>query len=68
LTTGGFIAATIDPLGILLVLLGGWDWVEGISGDAKATNKDIAMRKKISELNAELDLVELELKHRNLLS
>lgn len=25
LTAGGFLAATIDPLGLLLVLLGGWE-------------------------------------------
>jgi hypothetical protein len=30
LTAGGFIGATIDPLGLLLVVLGGWDWVEAI--------------------------------------
>jgi hypothetical protein len=55
LTAGGFIVATIDSLGLLLVLLGGWDWVDGISGDAKSTNKDVAVRGKIYELNAELD-------------
>src|SRR5947209_3538071 len=68
LTAGGLIAATIDSLGLLLVLLGGWDWVDGISGDAKATNKDIAMRRRISEVNAELDLIEFELRRRHLIS
>jgi ribosomal protein L29 len=68
LMAGGFIAATIDPLGLTLVLFGGWDWVEGIADDAKATNKDVAMRRKINELNAELDLIEFELRQRNLIS
>lgn len=63
---GGFIVATLDPLGAVLVLLGGWDWVVGISDDAKAMNKNLAMRGRINDLNTELNLVELEFKRRNL--
>ncbi len=65
LSAGGFLGAEKSPLGFLLVLLGGWDWIEAISDDAKATNKNLVIRRGINALNAELDDVERELRRRN---
>lgn len=65
LMSGGLMVATLDPSGAVLVLLGGWDWVVGISDDAKAMNKNLAMRRRVNGLNFELTLVELELRRRN---
>lgn len=68
LTAGGFLAATIDPLGLLLVVLGGWDWVDTISDDADTTNRGLAVRRQINALEAELDEIESELVRRGLIS
>jgi hypothetical protein len=68
LTAGGFLAATIDPLGLLLVLLGGWDWVENISDDANTMNRDLKLRRQMNELGAQLDAVESEMVRRGLVS
>jgi hypothetical protein len=66
LAAGGFIGATIDPMGLMLVLLGGWDWVEGISDDANEMNKNLALHKRVVELNNELGEIDVELRRRNL--
>jgi hypothetical protein len=66
LAAGGFLGATVDPMGLFLVLLGGWDWVEGISDDATEMNKNLAVRRRVNELAAQLDEIELELRKRNL--
>jgi hypothetical protein len=66
LTAGGFFAATINPLGLLLVLLGGLDWVEAISDDATTMNRDLALRGQINGLRAQLDAVESEMVRRSL--
>jgi hypothetical protein len=68
LTAGGFLAATIDPLGLLLVLLGGWDWVENISVDATTMNRDLTLRRRMNELGVELDAVRAEMVRRGLIS
>jgi hypothetical protein len=68
LTAGGFFVATIDPLGLLLVLFGGLDWVETISDDAATMNRDLALRRQINELRAQLDAVEVEMVRRGLSS
>jgi hypothetical protein len=68
LTAGGFLAATIDPLGLLLVLLGGWDWVENISDDATTMNRDLTLRRQMNALGAELEAVRSEMVRRGLIS
>jgi hypothetical protein len=64
LMAGGLVFATFEPAGAILALLGGWDWIVGISDDAKAMNQNLAMRRKINDLNAELDVIESEFRRR----
>jgi hypothetical protein len=68
LTAGGlFTAGTVDLLGILLVILGCWDWAEGISDDAEATNRGLAVRRRMNEFEAELEVIATELRRRGYL-
>src|SRR5581483_2346882 len=64
LIAGGLFTATVDPIGVVLLLLGGWDWAEGISDDAETMNRGLAVRRQMNELEAELDEVEAELRRR----
>ena len=65
LTVGGFLTATFNPLGIALVIVGAWDWVDAIVDDAEAMNRGIALRRTIADLSQKLSVAEAEFRKRN---
>jgi hypothetical protein len=60
LTVGGFLTATFNLLGIALVLVGGWDWIDAVVDDAAAMNRRIGLRKAVRALSQQLDEAETE--------
>jgi hypothetical protein len=67
LTAGGLfaVAATFEPLGIMLALFGVWDWVETITDDADAMNKRLKLQQTLIELGKDLDAAEAEFEKRH---
>jgi hypothetical protein len=64
LATGGFLTATIDILGIVLVVVGLWEWIDVVVEDANAMNDRNALRRRISDLSVQLVAAEMEFRTR----
>jgi hypothetical protein len=64
LTVGGFLTATFNPLGIALVLVGGWDWVDAVVDDVAAMNRRLALRRAIMIHSRQLAAAEVEFHRR----
>ena len=64
LMTGGFFGAAVDLWALTLAALGIWDWIDSVSEDAVLTNRQLAISRRLSDLEFKLATATLELRKR----
>jgi hypothetical protein len=64
LMVGGFVGATVNPLTVVLVAVGLWDWFDSVDEDAKTYNRERRIQQEIPFLEREFSEAEEEIRRR----